>query len=139
MTTAAIFARYGERYFRELESALLQQFSTTGNTIIATGGGTPCHGTNMAMMLKHGTVVYLDASNETIVRRIALAPGQRPLIDDAHPAAVNSYITSTRAAREPVYLTAHLVINADRLETEQEIADTVSQLTHILSLPNNCS
>lgn len=126
MTTREIFEQCGEQRFRELESTVLTRFATTVNTIIATGGGTPCHGCNMDMMLNSGIVVNLEASDNTLARRIALTPGQRPLVGGTDRGTIMRYISATRLARESHYRRAHISIDSNRLETTREIVDTVN-------------
>src|SRR6478672_5546342 len=61
-----IFREKGEQYFRKLEAEVLRQINTEENSIIACGGGTPCFEHNLRWMKEHGTVIYLEASPETL-------------------------------------------------------------------------
>ena len=45
-----IFKTKGENYFRQLERDLISTLKLKKNGIIATGGGTPCHLNNLALM-----------------------------------------------------------------------------------------
>ena len=55
----ALFDQLGEDGFRRLERDLLREsVAAHPRVLISTGGGTPCHGDNMAFMKEHGTVVY---------------------------------------------------------------------------------
>ncbi len=58
-TIPEIFSQDGENYFREIETKLLRNLKTGSDTVISTGGGTPCHSDNMNFMLKTGLTLYL--------------------------------------------------------------------------------
>ena len=56
---SGIFAEKGEDFFREIEHRILQEVAQFENTVIATGGGTPCFFDNMDLMNRTGITVYL--------------------------------------------------------------------------------
>src|SRR5512133_3442701 len=58
-TIRQIFAQKGEEYFRNLETKVLRDLNTLANSVISTGGGTPCHSDNMDFMLENGLTIYL--------------------------------------------------------------------------------
>lgn len=73
MSIHKIFLARGEDYFRRLESTVLREI--TGEPaekafVISTGGGMPCSEDNIAHMKRYGTVVYLKATPDDILRRI---------------------------------------------------------------------
>jgi shikimate kinase len=47
-----LFSNYGEEYFRNIESEVLRKLKSETDVVISTGGGTPCHGSNMDFMLE---------------------------------------------------------------------------------------
>src|SRR5664279_2631025 len=49
-----IFSQHGENYFRNLETEILKNLKAETDTVISTGGGTPCYGDNMDYMLETG-------------------------------------------------------------------------------------
>ena len=71
-TINEIFATSGEARFRELETEALNDIADMADVIIACGGGTPCHGDNMALMNRVGTTVWLTTSPERITARLLL-------------------------------------------------------------------
>ncbi|MBP2240861.1 shikimate kinase [Cytobacillus eiseniae] len=77
-TIQSIFERYGESYFREIESAVLQEMPTE-NTIITTGGGIICRNENRQFLKVKGFVIFLYASEEEIYRRL-IEDKTRPLL-----------------------------------------------------------
>ena len=74
MSTVRIFEELGEPRFRELEIQALQDSAAMTDVIIGTGGGTPCHGENMALMNRAGITVWLTTSPERITARLLLPP-----------------------------------------------------------------
>ena len=67
-----IFASDGEEAFRQMETDLLQELSeTVTGKVLATGGGMPMREENRALMRQVGTVVFLEATIETILERLA--------------------------------------------------------------------
>lgn len=96
MSIKAIFAHFGEEYFRSCETAVLQELccadpnsglakgiytvSSAGPIyrIVATGGGMVGRMQNREMMRQHGTVVYLHAPWTEISNRLQRG-GNRPL------------------------------------------------------------
>ncbi|GAA4281270.1 shikimate kinase [Gaetbulibacter aestuarii] len=82
-TISDIFKLNGEIRFRKLESHYLQALlSTEDNLVLSLGGGTPCYGDNMKMLLDSDQVktVYLRASVNTLVNRLKNEKSKRPLI-----------------------------------------------------------
>ena len=72
MTIPQIFDQMGEARFRELETEALSEVAVTQDVIVGCGGGTPCHGGNMALMNQAGTTVWLTTSPERITARLLL-------------------------------------------------------------------
>lgn len=128
-SVAEIFATKGQEEFRRLESAVLREVALP-DCIIACGGGTPCRKENMDFMLATGTVVRLDASTGTIVRRLAEAPrGQRPLVDSLldRPEALREHIKAMLAERDEAYGHAHFTFKSDELENAEQISAAVDK------------
>lgn len=70
LSISEIFEKYGEEYFRTLETNLLIELQSKQNTIISCGGGTPLREQNAAIMKQCGRVVLLDASAAMILERV---------------------------------------------------------------------
>lgn len=138
MSVAEIFATRGEAAFRELETKALHAAAAEG-AVVSCGGGTPCREENMEFMLASGTVVELRAAMPVILRRLRLAPGQRPLIDALldKPAALEAKVSAMMEARKPFYSRAHRTFASDRLESEQEIKESVAQFINQIIVNTN--
>lgn len=77
-----IFSEKGEKHFRDLESSALESVSQKDNSIVSCGGGVIGRESNIEFIKSNNsTVVFLDASFETIKKRIENLGG-RPLFED---------------------------------------------------------
>lgn len=125
-----IFATDGEAAFRALEADTLCRMaahaSKAGPTVIACGGGTPCHGNNLDRMLSIGTVVWLRASRERTLSRLAQCAGSRPLVNGLDDEALEAFVDKNLESRIPFYSRAHAVFDSSRLENPTEIKETTA-------------
>ncbi len=112
MEVNQIFSQFGEPYFRELEHNLLSEISQQTDTVISTGGGTPCFYDNMNIMLQSGATVYLKANPSLLYNRLSFSKGKRPLIAGKTECELMDYINQSLAKREPFYSKAAYTINA---------------------------
>lgn len=112
MEISRIFEEQGEEAFRRLETGLLKDLLTgAGDAVISVGGGLPLREENRELLKKLGTVVYLDASPDTVMDRIGGDVSDRPLL---HGDDVKQRITELLAIRRPVYLEAsHRVVDVN--------------------------
>ncbi len=129
-TVSRIFADSGEQAFRDMETAALATIAADcdQDLIIACGGGTPCFGNNIDIMNTAGVTVWLVAPTDVIVRRLLLAAGQRPLVagfDD--PEELTRFVNSNLEARSPFYGRAAHRFDSSLLESEDQIAQSVSR------------
>lgn len=79
MSISEMFEKYGEEYFRNLETETAKYLSENyKNTIISTGGGVVMRPENMEHLKKAGTVVYINRTVENILS--TLNAEKRPLL-----------------------------------------------------------
>jgi shikimate kinase len=76
-TIPEIVAQQGWDYFRDLESDICKELASRDHLVIDTGGGAILRAQNIEALKKNGTVFWLTASVETIVKRIG-SDNQRP-------------------------------------------------------------
>ena len=133
-SVSQIFALKGEQGFRELESRMLREVGEFDDVIVSCGGSTPLIGDNMDFMLEHGQTVYLKCDNDTLLRRLKVARSQRPLIASKSDEELAAFIESETARREPGYLRAEYICPGDRLESRDQISDTITYLKQLLDL-----
>jgi shikimate kinase len=118
-----IFKEAGEDSFREMERRILEKTLTAGPSVIATGGGLPCHGSNMEIMNRHGLTVFLDVLPETVLRRLKQEPNVRPLLSGLSGEGLSEFIRSQMSVRRKYYLGAKVILEADMLTaTDLEIS-----------------
>ena len=108
---------------------------------MACGGGAPCRAENMDFMLAAGTVVRLEASVDTLVRRLLEAdPDQRPLVKACigSPGLLRQRVEQMISGRIPHYSRAPFVFDAERLDDERQVAEAVERFTsQFLASPSN--
>ncbi len=110
---AEVVATRGEELFRSSESALLDEIiasDSSVNIVVACGGGMPCFGDNMAKMLTHGTVIYLQSSEEALFDRLLGDKQHRFLICNKNADELSEYIRTTLALRSRYYCKADLIV-----------------------------
>lgn len=116
---AQIFAEHGEPYFRDMETAALEQALGQLPAIIATGGGIVLREHNRELLRQNTLVVWLDASTETIVARLSAHDEQRPLLQ-GDMAEMAERVSKQREARAAIYgALAELHIVTDQLSLDQ--------------------
>jgi len=115
-TIPQIFSEDGEEKFRQLETDALQIFKSEINTVISTGGGTPCHGNNIDVMLSTGLVVYLKMTPDQLASRLLESAGQRPLLKNIPDDKLGDFISKKLASREKWYKRAHIIISGMNLD-----------------------
>lgn len=113
MSTARIFEEKGEGYFRNKETEIIKRLidGEKGN-IIATGGGLPMAECNRPLLKEIGTVIYLKAEQETLLRRLS-NDKVRPLLKNVN---LKEKIETMLEIRGPVYEScADVVLQADKM------------------------
>ena len=115
-----IFARFGEGYFRDLETQTIQELLQTEDLIISVGGGLVLRSENVDILRKTGKIVYLRASLDTLTERLQ-GDMARPLLQDDKE-GLREKLTRLLDARSPIYeQAADLVVDVDA-KTPDEIA-----------------
>ena len=121
-----IFERYGEEYFRNLETKLLIDMQSRKNVIVSCGGGVAMREENVAEMKKNGRVVLLTASPETILERVKGDSG-RPLLN-GHMNV--EFIRNMMETRRPKYeAAADLTVATDGKDTCEICREIVQGLS----------
>ena len=110
-TIPEIFLDHGEDYFRKVETEVLRSLESHKKTIIATGGGAPCHSENMSFMLATGLTVYLKLTPVQLKRRLSGSKTERPLIKGLSSEELLSFIENKLVLREAYYSQAEIQID----------------------------
>lgn len=120
MSIPLIFEKYGEEYFRKLETEFLRSFRDEF-CIISTGGGVPMRRENREIMRKTGLVFFLNAPFRDIWRRIA-NDKNRPIVQRS----TREELEAIYKGRWPYYLkAAHFKVETER-RSLREITDYIA-------------
>ncbi|MGQ0794085.1 MAG: shikimate kinase [Deltaproteobacteria bacterium] len=112
---AEIFARFGEEYFRDAESAALKSVSIHEAQVVATGGGAALREENwQAMRRSGGVTVYLRAPAEALWNRVK-GNQSRPLLRVENPF---ERLVEMLDSRIPLYEKADIAVNTEGLAPE---------------------
>jgi shikimate kinase len=103
MSIPDIFIDKGEHYFRDIESEILKSTQTIDKSIIATGGGLPCHHDNMDWILQHGISIYLEWPLATLKKRLIGQETTRPMLANFSKEQMENQIESLFLQRLPFY------------------------------------
>ena len=116
-----IFEIEGEPGFRARESAVIDEFTSLPDIVLATGGGAILGESNRDRLKSRGLVVYLRANVRDLLNRTR-HDRNRPLLQTADPRA---RLTELYELRDPLYReTAHLTIDTG----SQSLASLVQRL-----------
>jgi shikimate kinase len=115
-TIPEIFSQHGEDYFRNVEAEILKNLISQTNTVISTGGGTPCHGDNMDYMLETGLTLYLKLTPGQLKSRLSESTGKRPLLKDLDEDSLLGFIEEKLALREKWYSRADITAEGINLD-----------------------
>ncbi|MBL7472517.1 shikimate kinase [Robertkochia sediminum] len=123
-TITEIFQQKGEVYFRKKERMYLQELlQSKPNAVIALGGGTPCFGDNMQLLLESDAkVVYLKAKIDTLTKRLMAGKSHRPIISHLPDSDLEEFVRKHLFERNFFYLQAPVKIDVDELSTEEVVA-----------------
>ena len=129
MSISEIFKERGEIYFRMREGEYLQElFQVYKNCVVSLGGGTPCYGKNIQVILENSTSIYLKASIETIYNRLLKGAAKRPLVATVGKEHLKEYVAKHLFERAPFYEKAHKIIKVD----DKTVDENVDQILKLL-------
>lgn len=105
-----IFAKEGEKGFREKERLALQEVSQFEDIVVGTGGGAPCFFDNMQRMNDAGITIYLSPDVDTLTFRLLKSKTERPLIAGKSKEELEEFIRKALEVRAPFYEQSKIVI-----------------------------
>jgi len=108
-----IFAKKGEKYFRELETKILISFSNKENFVLATGGGAACFNNNMEWMNEQGITVWLNETIDIITERLLKEKTQRPLIKNFKDDELKEFLINMLVQRKKYYEQATITLKSN--------------------------
>jgi len=113
ITIPQIFEKYGEEYFRDLESEVIAEISLKQNCVVATGGGAILRSKNVKLLKGNGIILFIDRSPQNL------------LCTDDRPLSQNRELLMKRyEERYDLYNSvSHIKINADNdIQTNIKLA-----------------
>jgi shikimate kinase len=115
-----MFTKLGETQFRDFETQILAEVSKYNKSAIATGGGIVERRENWSF-LQYGLVVWLDASEEIIYKRLHQdqQSERRPLLEQ---------LSSRLKHRLPLYQQADLKIAIAETSTPETVATEIIEM-----------
>ncbi len=125
-----IFEKEGEARFRQREREVIAALTELSGVVVATGGGVILDPINRERLAKTGTVVYLETTIDTLVRRTKAAK-TRPLLINGDPQAV---LERMMVIRRPLYENAaDLRIETTGRQVRAVAADIQLKLGHAVA------
>lgn len=120
-----IFETDGEIAFRKLETDTIR--SINRKSVIACGGGLPAHNNNIEYLKHKGTVIYLKASKEILIKRLEKNKNKRPLISNLTNEERLEFIRKILKERGETYKQADYTIETDN-KTVKEVLREINSL-----------
>ena len=129
-SVADIFFYQGEEYFRHAERSVVEELVAAGyEGIVATGGGLPTWGDNMARMNELGYTVYLRRSPEQRLSRLSdYGREKRPMFRGKSDEELLSFMHEHIAQREPYYAQAKMVVDCDTMSDDDVVSHIADNL-----------
>jgi len=128
-----MFKENGEDYFRQIETSTLASLRATGGQVIATGGGIVTRPENTPLLHELGFVVWLQADEEEIFRRVA-RNSKRPLLQTENPRkTISDLLASRRSLYEAV---CDFSIDTTHFSQKQAAEAVISEEIRRLSVQN---
>ena len=80
MPISEIFDKFGEEYFRNIETDLVRELTDKKQMVVSCGGGIVLRDENAKLMKESGAIVLLTATPETIYERVKNST-ERPILN----------------------------------------------------------
>lgn len=121
MAITEIFARFGESYFRDLETELIRSMKGKEPMVVSCGGGAVLREENVALMKACGKIVLLTAEPEAIFDRVKDSK-DRPVLNGNMNV---EYIEELMEKRRPKYEAAADIVVSTDMKNVREICEEI--------------
>jgi shikimate kinase len=122
MSISEYFTTHNEEEFRIEEQKIITEVCKCKNKVVGTGGGAFLNQKSRSTMLNSGTVIWLKASEQSIINRIESDTGTiRPLLTTGN---LKDNISTLLSERQKIYNEAHINVETDNL-SPAEISDII--------------
>lgn len=126
-TISEIFVEFGESRFREIEQDYIQALDLRDDFVLATGGGMPCFGNNMAVLNEIGLTFYLKRSPKELTQRLLQAKAKRPLLEGLSEDELYSFVEKKLEDRSEYYIQSKIILDRE----EQTVEGIVTYTSHL--------
>ena len=124
VTIPEIFAKHGERYFRDGERRVIMRLLNSGQIVLATGGGAFLDPRTRERVAERGVSIWLDADLKTLLKRVR-RKNDRPLLQTPDP---EETLRRLLEARRPVYELADIRVESRDVPQDVMVEDTLEAL-----------
>ena len=126
MKISEIFYEFGEKKFREMETAFFNEKSKQKGYIFSTGGGMVLDSLNRDCLQNNGVTFFLSATSETLAKRIHNTT-KRPLL--ANEVDLQGRLEKIWQERKKYYMeSSKFVIETDKLNPDDVMNMIVDEL-----------
>jgi len=116
---ADIVKSRGWGHFRKLENNVIGEISTKDHLIIAPGGGAVLDTDNVKALKRNGTIIWLKANRETLLKRMNQDPGTNARRPTLTGRGTLEELQEVMSLREPLYEKASQIqIDTSTLDVE---------------------
>ncbi len=126
VTITEIFRKFGEPYFRDIETKIIRKVTAFEKQVVSTGGGAVIRDENRDAFKQAGYVVCLTARPEVIFERIKHET-HRPLLQTPEPLAK---IKELLDQRQQFYAQADFVIDTSEKSVDGVIGEIKERIKH---------
>ena len=124
-----IFERYGEAYFRDLETELVKELYQKEGQVLSLGGGLVLHEENVRLLKEQGKIIFLRAEKRTLVERLQ-ADKNRPLLQNAQ--SLSSRVDELLISRAPIYeRVSDMTVDVDDKSPEQIVDEIIKSIGQV--------
>jgi shikimate kinase len=128
-TITAVFREDGEAAFRDVEATIVGELSRRRRAVIALGGGSILREANREAIRAAGLVVWLTASVDTILKRLAADESTDSRRPNLTTVGGRTEVERVLTARTPIYREcATLVVDTDGRSTAEVAEEIVAKL-----------
>jgi shikimate kinase len=123
---AAIFADEGEGAFRDWEARVVASLSRKRRTVVALGGGAVLREENRRAICANRPVVWLTASVDTILERVATDSTTASRRPNLTTAGGRAEVEALLAIRNPLYRQCATLVVDTEGKTSAEVAEEIA-------------
>ena len=124
MPIPEIFGKFGEKYFRNIETEVIAELSLKQSAVIATGGGAVLNKRNVDLLKENGLVIFLDRPLEKLI-----TTDDRPLSSN------RELLTKRYNERYDIYCSlADIIVNSDC-----DLEENIGRVKEVFLNENSCN